>query len=164
MVRIRAFSSLTSSLLLVNGRLLTIFSASHNTVCNMSSVIIGEEVKSASNTLRTTLIMRSHIPPWWEASGGLNVQSTFCLLAASTMLSWFTCCKQRFNSAWPPTRFVPLSDQTFWGVPLLVTNPINALINVSVSRLTGISRWIALVLKQVNTQPYLFTCDRPILT
>ena len=61
---VRAFSSLTSSLLLVNGRLSTIFSASHNTVCNMSSVIIGEEVKSASNTLRTTLIMRSHTPPW----------------------------------------------------------------------------------------------------
>ena len=90
--------SVASSLTFVIGRLLTIFSASQNTVFNTSSLKRGLECRIAYRTRRMVRIIRSNDPPWWEANGGLKTHSISRLRAAWMILSRLSCLKLRASS------------------------------------------------------------------
>ena len=60
-----------------------------------------------------------------------------------------------------PDKFVPLSDITYEGVPLLAVIRINAFMNKSVSNEYAISKCTARVAKHVNKQRYRFIQDFP---
>ena len=156
---VRASGSIGSSLTLVIGRPFIMHSTSHITVCKTSSVILPALPNRAINSLRTVRIMRSHNPPLWEASGGLKHHS-MSLFAVSIGAIWFILRKLSDNSLCAPTKFVPLSENTFSGQALLATNLKNPFKNSSDSRL----RNTYILDKQVYMQPYRLTSDLPCLT
>ena len=151
---------MTSSLIFVIGRELTIFSISQKIVCKMSSVSLLSRLRTAIKTLRNVRICRSHTPPWCEARGGLNSQLTWRRRAAA--ITFWRSKPRRLlaSSVWAPTRLVPLSDHTFKTSPLLATKRTKPFMNVSVSKLSSFSICTALLLKHVYRQPYRFTSAR----
>ena len=161
---VRGTSSVTSSLHLVKGCELIILSKSQNTVCKISFVKRPQFVSTAIRTFRMILIWRSHTPPWWEAKGGLNIHSTSRRRSAAITFSRSKLRRLMASSTLAPTKFVPLSDQTFRTSPRRATNLINPFMKLSVSRLSSFSIYTALELKQVKRHPYRFTSARPSLT
>ena len=161
---VNAAGSLTSSLLLVMGRLLMRFSMMAKVVWRISSVILALELMTPKRTFRMVRIWRSHTPPKCEDNGGWKTHSTIFWRAAQMILERSRPRKLRDNSACAPTRFVPLSDQIFKGHPRREMNRKNPLIKVSASKLPRTSICTALDEKHVYTQPYLLTSERPTFT
>ena len=67
-----------------------------------------------------------------------------------------------FSQSRAATKFVPLSDNISLGSRLRLTILQKVLKNESVSRLKAISRWTALVAKQVNRHNYRFCLWNPL--
>lgn len=61
------------------------------------------------------------------------------------------------SSCSPPIKFIPLSDLISQTWPVLGTNRGSELIKESVFKEAATSIWIALIARQVNMTPYLFT-------
>lgn len=109
-------------------------------------------------------IRRSHAPPWCGAAGGENLQRMSLLASQSINSMLLIRFFASWSSLWPDVRFVPLSLNTVFGVPLLPMNRLNASKNEPMSILSVNSKCTARVTKQVNKQPYLFSLRRPIFT
>ena len=148
----------------VIGLPLTMASTSQNKVdkrlsCKVCSLIM------IFSTFLTDLICLSHMPPIWDAAGGLNSHLiSFCNRWAFTLRSFFQLRIASRNSFSPATKLVPLSDLTFSGTPLLAQNLTKPLIKESASRLSSFSIWTARVVRHVNKQPYRLIWVRPLFT
>ena len=138
-------------------------STSHRSVCRVSSFITCS-LRRAAKTFRVVLMHLSHIPPWWDAAGGLNIHFTPCWRNASRMRCWFHWVMLLWISFSPPTNLVPLSLVIRTGLPLLATKRRNASMNESVSREWATSMCTARTVRQVNKQPYRFTWDLACFT
>ncbi|KFD49851.1 hypothetical protein M513_09318 [Trichuris suis] len=79
----------------------------------------------------------------------------------STLLSVSTDCRSKRSAA---TRFLPLSEKIRRGQPRLAMNLRRQLMKESTSKLKATSRWQALLVKQVNMQPYRLILDRNTVT
>ena len=60
------------------------------------------------------------------------------------------------NSECPPLKLVALSENIDVGVPRRAMKRLNVFINVSLSKSSKVSMWIALTLKHTNMHRYLF--------
>ena len=94
----------------------------------------------------------------------LNIHRTPFSLKSPSIFSCSHTCNPLRNSRSAPTKFLPLSERMSSGNPHLAINRCRQLINESVSNDSTTSICTALELKQVNRQPYLFSCPRPLLT
>ena len=108
-IGVKASQSLTSSLDFVIGRPLMMHSHSQSTVWRTSSVSVMWGRNSANSILRILRMSLFHTPPWWEARGVLNSQSTPLRLAADLTLALSSWQRHRAISACAPTKLVPLS-------------------------------------------------------
>ena len=134
----RAISS-TSGLNLVMGRPFMIPSTSHSTVSKISSVKRTLRCNTPRNTFRIVRIILSYTPPICEACGGLNVHIMSLFRQNDSIGSRTTDFNARFNSLWPPTMLVPLSQYILCGVPLRLVNRLRALMKLSESSVSSFS-------------------------
>ena len=155
--------SLASSDTCVSGLLLTMLSASVNTVCNCESVsvLFCRIPCITSLTDRTSL---SQAPPICGAFGGLNCHSIWRLVAKSLMASWLRPFMNSFSSVEAPTKLDPLSENILRGQPRRLVNLRNELMNASVSAVSTVSRCTQRTVKQVYKHTHRFNSLRPCLT
>ena len=120
----------------------------HSSVNNLSQIITFRECFM-------DLTRGFHILPIQGLTGGLNFHfipfAVRCLLTKFGSMFFMAC----FNSFEAPTKFVPLSDLIMFTFPLLEMNLLNASMNASIESSPTISRWTALVVKEVNRAIYL---------
>ena len=131
-----------SSETVVRGRLLTMASTSQSSVLRLSSVIVCSR-STAVRTFRTVLICLSHMPPKWDALGGLKLLWMFLWRIASTRCASFQLSMHSVSSRSAPTRLVPRSDLMVLTFPRRATKRLRALMKESVERESAISRWMA---------------------
>lgn len=159
---VKAFGSLKSSETVVIGRSSSMAITLQRAVCRPSSSRVCCLKTEYRIFLRIQMI-RSYTPPWWEPKGGLNVHFTFFLSSVFCILSWLITASASLNSHSPLTSLVPLSEMISLTWPLQI-NLLRAQIQESMFKEQAISRWTALVLKQVNITPYLLTRVLPLFT
>ena len=146
----------------VRGLLLIVYSASQRKVLNESSSRrLPCSLMRPFMTFLIDLICLSQTPPKLLADAGFLIQSMLSL-RSSALISWSSISSIAFlSSASAPIKFVPLSQRISLTDPRLQMKRLGAFINESVSKESATSMCTALLAKQVNKAPYLFTTDLP---
>ena len=142
-------------LMAVIGLALSDCSTRHSVVLRISSVtlLLPRMSYETRLTLRTN---RSQEPPWCSELDGFN----FPLIPFWTKTagaSLFQLSMQAKSSFWAPTKFVPLSDMMVVGVPRRAINLSTPITQELVSSEGTTSMCTALVVRQVNKKPHLFS-------
>lgn len=127
----------------------------HNSVCNSLKVkdIPLTTLVRWNLTLFTALY---HTPPKCGDAGGLNLQVIPSDARQPSTLLTYTASSLRAL-----TKFVPLSLQTMFGLPLLDMNLLNAAKNALVVKSSTASMWTALVENQTNISIHAFLPGLP---